>query len=395
MRILTIATRVPQLDAKGDQLVAHHRLMALIRSEHQVDLICCLVSPPSPADELALHHLHSAGIRCQIIVIPRLAQVRNLFSGLFVSTIPLQAALFRSQACRKLIETHIRDFDPDLLYLVLFRPYVNVNGIDKPLVVDFIDSVSLNYERMTKKNSLLLRPIFNFETKRSRRYEQELARRAAFSFVVADDDARNIAPDYVRVLHNGVDTSKFSGKRDALEIGRIIFSGNMNYGPNAEAVIWFCEKCWPEINRRYPMTKFVICGANPSTAVQSLVAAYPNVTVTGRVESVAAELNKSCISIAPMQSGAGMQNKILEAMSCGLPVVTTTLGRGSIAAEPGFDIMIADDPADFTESILTLLEDSSLRDSLGSRARSYVSRKHDWKAIGQSFVTSIETLSRK
>jgi glycosyltransferase involved in cell wall biosynthesis len=394
MRILTISTRVPQLDAKGDQLVAYHRLMALIRSNHQVQLICCLISPPSVVDELALHHLKSLGIVCQIIVISRLAQIRNLFFTLFMPSIPLQAGLFRSPACQKSIANQIRDFNPDLIHVILFRPYVNVNETDKPLVVDFIDSVALNYERTTHKKSSLLRPVFNLEAKRSRRYEQELARRAAFSFVVAGDDAQNINPDCVRVLHNGVDASKFSGKRDAAENARIIFSGNMHYGPNVEAVSWFCAKCWPEINRRNPKAKFVICGANPSAAVQTLVTSYPNVTVTGRVESIAAELGRSCISIAPMQAGAGMQNKILEAMSCGLPVVTTPLGRGSIAAEPGYEIMVADNPADFTEHVLTLLEHSNLRDLLGSRARSYVSKNHDWTVIGQSFVSFVESLSR-
>jgi len=169
----------------------------------------------------------------------------------------------------------------------------------------------------------------------------------------------------------------------------------MNYGPNAEAASWFCEKCWPDINRRNHKAKFVICGANPSSAVQSLATTYSNVTVTGRVESIAAELGKSWISIAPMQSGAGIQNKILEAMSCGLPVITTPLGRGSIAAEPGSEIMVADDPADFTEHVLTLLENPNLRHLVGSRARSYVSKNHDWTAIGHSFVAFIETLSKK
>lgn len=395
MKILTVATRVPQLDAKGDQLVSYHRLMALIRNGHQVELICCLISSPSAADEVALCHLQSVGISCKVVVISRLAQVRNLFSALFAPAIPLQSGLFRSPECQRLISMQIRVFDPDVLYLILFRPYVNANGIDKPLVVDFIDSVALNYERTTHRKSPLLRPIFNLEAKRSRHYEHELAQRAAFSFVVAGDDAQNIGPDRVRVLHNGVDTAKFSDKRDPAEKARIIFSGNMNYGPNAEAVSWFCENCWPEINRSHPEAKFVICGANPSNAVESLSTRYPNVTVTGRVESIAAELGKSWISIAPMQSGAGMQNKILEAMSCGLPVVTTTIGRGSIAAEPGSEILVADKAADFTEHVLKLLYHPYMRDSLGSCARLYVSRNHDWKAIGQSFITSIETLSRK
>lgn len=395
MRILAIATRVPQLDAKGDQLVAYHRLMALIRNGHQVELICCLISPPSAADEAALNHFLSVGIGCEILVIPKLVQAFNLFSTLFASVIPLQSGLFRSRACKRLINSKIRKFDPDLLYIVLFRPYVNVFGIDKPLVVDFIDSVSLNYERTSHKRSPLLRPIFNLEAKRSKRYEQELARYADFSFVVAEDDAKNIDPNRVRVLHNGVDTAKFSDKRDGAEQKRIIFSGNMNYGPNIEAVNWFCENCWLEISSRYPEAKFVICGANPSTAVESLASDYPNVSVTGRVESIAAELIKSCISIAPMQSGAGMQNKILEAMSCGLPVVTTTLGRGSIAAGSGFEILVADEPPDFIGHVLKLLDQKAFRDSLGSRARSYVSRNHDWAEIGTSFISNIESLARK
>lgn len=106
---------------------------------------------------------------------------------------------------------------------------------------------------------------------------------------------------------------------------------------------------------------------------------------------MSAEICQSSVAIAPMQSGAGMQNKILEAMSCGVPVVTTSLGLGSIGVFGESFVLVADSASEFADSVLHLLSDSSLRARLGSCSRDYILRNHDWNSIGKRFVSSLES----
>ncbi len=113
-----------------------------------------------------------------------------------------------------------------------------------------------------------------------------------------------------------------------------------------------------------PNVRLIIAGNNPRPEVIAL-GSNKNVIVTGRVESLGVILNSSRVSIAPMQSGSGMQFKILEAMACGVPVVSTTMGLGDIAAIDGKEIILADTPDSFSNSVITLLKSSIYRQSIG------------------------------
>ena len=143
-----------------------------------------------------------------------------------------------------------------------------------------------------------------------------------------------------------------------------------------------------KLQQAVPEVRLVIAGSNPTKEIIAL-RADKNVTVTGRVPSLAGILNASRVSIAPMQSGSGMQFKILEAMACGVPVVASTLGLGDIAAVDDKEILLADTPESFTHAVVSLLRFEDLRVRIGEAGIRYVHQNHSWDALNNHFEQSV------
>ena len=392
MKVLVISTRVPQLDGKGDELVSYWRIAALLKGGHSVYLVCTIIGQLSVCDLSAIDYLRAVGVVVKVARMSILWQLLNLLYSLCSSSLPVQVALYRSPQCASLIARIVNDFRPDVVHAFLLRASANISTLDCRFSLDFIDSISLNYFRAAQSCPWYLRPFYLFEAKRCHRLERTLAGSADFSLAVALDDIQHISPSLVSFLPNGVDSSRFVPADSEPHEPRLIFTGNMSYSPNVAAVKWFCENCWRTLLEINPRCKFYVCGANPSRSVLALRNLYPSVFITGRVESISHELRSSTVAVAPMLTGAGMQNKILEAMSCGIPVVASSLGIGSIMALNGKELIIADSPTDFVDSVGKLLKDDSFRLAISKNARSFVLSRHSWDLIGRSFVRSLESI---
>jgi glycosyltransferase involved in cell wall biosynthesis len=259
----------------------------------------------------------------------------------------------------------------------------NLDNIIAPVVLDLVDSMGLNFRRRAERSRALSRFFWEFEQARVAKYERKAVMRAVASFVVSALDQKEIGISGIQVLPLGVDSEIYSkGSQSADPI--VVLTGNMAYRPNIEAALWMARKCWTVVRSRVKDAKFVIAGSRPSSALLSLVSDQ-SIHVTGRVESMSNLLQTAQVAVAPMQSGSGMQFKILEAMACGIPVVTTTLGLGDIKATAGKDLFVADTPDDFVEAILSLLDSVSLRERIGSSGYSFVRTYHTWDAINSEF----------
>jgi len=391
MNILAISTRVPQLSGKGDELVSYWRIKALLAAGHTVHLICCTTSMLSSTDISALGVLLEMGVTFDIVKVSCLRQLFNLFAYSLFGRYPAQVALYKSNICANLIKASYDTLKPDCVHLFLVRSVANIAPFAFPKVtVDFIDSISLNFSRQAMLASFPLRLLLSIEAKRLHRLETALANSAICAFSVSQLDANYISSKNVVFLPIGVDSTRFVPSASAAS-SRIIFSGNMSYTPNITAISWFCHNCWLSILHELPDATLYICGSDPSPSILRLASCYASVFVTGKVPSMSKELTLSTVAIAPMQSGAGMQIKILEAMSCGVPVVTTALGLGSIGIFDDPHVVVANSAADFVASVVLLLKDSSLRSKLSTSSRDYVLRNHSWLSIGQRFVATLES----
>jgi len=190
----------------------------------------------------------------------------------------------------------------------------------------------------------------------------------------------------VSVLPNGVDHEYFAPMDDVPEAPEsIVFSGKMSYYANVAAVKYFYDNIYPLVKSVRPKAKFIIAGADPPSSIRKL-AEDPSVTVTGYVDDIRPYIARSAVSISPITVGVGIQNKVLEAMSMGKPVVATSKACSAITAADGKSILLADQPGDFAAKINELLASPGKRREIGKNASRYVQENHDWGTISGRLV---------
>ncbi|MBL8092755.1 MAG: glycosyltransferase [Anaerolineales bacterium] len=259
-----------------------------------------------------------------------------------------------------------------------------------PVVWDSVDCISLLFEQAAgRSRRLMSRMMTRFELGRTRRYEAWLAGQFDRVLVTSpkDQDAfRSLAPSVVaegrvEVLPNGVALDYFTPDpthpRDA---ATLVISGKMSYHANVTMAVQFAQRVFPIVKSARPDVKLVIVGKDPSAEVRAL-ATDPAVTVTGGVPDVRPYLRQATVAAAPIAYGVGIQNKVLEAMAVGTPVVCTPQAVSALQTVDGRDLVVAESETDQAQAIVNLLNDPARAAQIGSAGRAYIERHHDWSRI--------------
>ncbi|MDX2006530.1 MAG: glycosyltransferase family 4 protein [Meiothermus sp.] len=385
MRILFCTPRLPFPPVKGDQSVALQRLKHLSR-KHEIVLLSFF----SADEELSyLTHLKPYCTEIHVVRLEASRSILNMIIGAVNPGMPFQVSYYQSTSFTNKLHTILNEQSFDLVHSVLVRLAPYMQTVKQPQVVDLIDSMTLNMRRRVARETGLKRLIFSEELRRVRQYERSIIGRYrnTAAIVVSRIDQQELCSPKVRVIPLGIDLDTFypppePQSQEKIKTQRIIFSGNMGYEPNISAVEWFVGNCLETIRRTIPEVELHIVGTNPSNRILKL-AQRQGIVVTGWVESIADYLRNSSVAIAPMQSGSGMQYKILEAMACGLPVVTTPIGLGDIRAQPNQAILVAESRDDFAREVIQILSNPEQREKIGQNAHDFVNRKHSWSAVNQ------------
>jgi polysaccharide biosynthesis protein PslH len=245
------------------------------------------------------------------------------------------------------------------------------------------------------------------EVGRTARYEGRVAGRFDRVIVTSDADRGALlelmqarpddrTPTRVEVVANGVDVEYFSPPTEAREPLTIVITGKMSYHANVTAVRWLVEQVMPKVWSALPTARLWIVGQDPSREVQALGRPWTNprgagsgagmpearVLVTGTVPDVRPFLRKAAVAVAPIRYGVGIQNKVLEAMACGTPVVATEQAVAGVRARPGAELVVASTAAEFAQAVVTLLQDPAKSAQLALAARAFIERQHDWRQVG-------------
>jgi sugar transferase (PEP-CTERM/EpsH1 system associated) len=387
VQLLYLTPRFPHPAAKGDQLAAFHRLVQLGR-RHEISLVSFC------EDEAELTHADELRRVCESVQIVRLRRLRaiaNVALRAAFSREPLQILYYRSAAFAQVVDDLARGRKFDIVHGFMLRMVPYLRQVDAPRVLDALDSMELRMRRNVEVERPPRRWLFREELRRVAPFERAVAHSVDAVLVASQHDKESFATEKAEIVPNGVDAGAFAPDLASRRAGAIVFSGTMSYPPNVRAARWFADGCFPLVREAVPDATFVIAGAVPARELREL-AGRPGVVVTGFVQSMPETLNRATVAVAPMQSGAGIQNKILEAMACGLPLVTTTIGLGGIAAVPGRDLLVVDSPRDFADAVVSLLREPERAGELGEKARARVLEDYTWERAAAAVERVYERL---
>lgn len=305
---------------------------------------------------------------------------------------PVSNRLFRSKALARHVEGLIGQ--GRISHIVAFSgqmaQYLPAS-FDGPVLMDFVDVDSAKFATYAEQDRRQpLHWVHRREARVLGAFEAHVARRATASLFVSEAEAAlfrqqsGLGSDKVRAVENGIDTDRYDPALpfDPVDTGAgplAVFTGQMDYRPNIDAVRWFAADILPLIRRRHPAARFAIVGRAPTDEVCAL-AALPGVSVTGEVPDVRPWLAAADAVVAPLLLARGVQNKLLEAMAMARPVVASAAAATGIDAAPGEHLLVADGAEAMAEAVCTLLDDRAAAVQMGQAARARMIARYGWDA---------------
>lgn len=385
--LLFLTQRIPYPPNKGDKL----RSFAVLRHLAKTwDIhLGCFVDDPDDWRHVDVLREFCRDLCC-VKLDKRAAKVRSL-GGLLRGT-SLSEAYFHSAGMAGWVETVLREVRPSSVFLFssVMARYVPRGGPLRPgrVVMDFVDVDSDKWSRYAARSSWPMSAIYRHESRALLAFDRKVAADFDAAVFVSPPEAelfRRLAPETSAKLHaipNGIDHSYFSPALDHPDpfpdgTRPLVLTGAMDYWPNIDAACWFAEEIFPGIRSKVPEACFVIVGSNPTPQVKKL-GERPGITVTGRVPDIRPYLAHAAIVVAPLRIARGIQNKVLEGMSMGKAVVTTSQGLEGIDALPGRDLLTADDAQSFTMAALRALTDEATG-CIGASARRRIVASYGWE----------------
>jgi len=315
-------------------------------------------------------------------VIPSSVRWARAALSLFTS-MPSSVAYFWSPELFRRVRERLSASRFDLIFVhCAFMAQYVPDSTDAYRILDFGDLDSAKWDEYAAFRRFPLSLGYRLEAKKLRQYEREQAARFDRCTVTTSGEKNEFdglgVSTACTVIANGVDTAYFSPDRTAAPgAPTVAFLGRMDYFPNVDGVCRFVEQVFPLIRARVPNVEFRIVGSAPLRKVQDL-AKNPGVLVTGHVPDIRSHLKDACVSIAPLRIARGTQNKILESMAMGIPVVATPEAAKGVSATPGRDFIVADNNESFANHVVSLLGNIELRRKFSRAARQQVEQAHLW-----------------
>jgi sugar transferase (PEP-CTERM/EpsH1 system associated) len=378
MRILFVCHRFPYPPKDGAKIRAFH-IVNHLRRDHEVTVAAPLRSPAEREESAGLARL---GVRVLAEEIPPLAARLRMVANLPTRT-PSSMGYFLSPRLKGRVREELatRPYDLILAYCSSVAPYVaDVRGPTK--ILDFVDMDSQKWLAYADVHSFPLSLGYRIEGVKLRRAEAELAREFDLCTCATRAEADTFQAYGTGVpvdwFPNGVDTDHFAPAAEPYDADALCFVGRMDYYPNARCMADFCAETLPLVRARRPDTKLLIVGADPTPAVRRLER-IPGVTVTGSVKDVRPYVRRAALTVAPLSIARGTQNKILESLAMGVPVVCSDIAAGGVDCVPGAHLLAASTPDGYAAAILRLLESPAERRGFAEAGRARMLSHHTWE----------------
>lgn len=378
MRILYLSARLPFPPNRGDRISTFNHIRYL--SQRNEVFVASLIQGREE-----MEHVGKLRDWANEVVVAHQSKLLSAAGMLyaFLSGKPLSVGNFLNPGLSRSIRTLIREQDIDavVVHSSCMGQYVDAFP-DLIRIMYFADMDSQKWEDMAERAGGLRRWIYRRESKLIRKCERAIAASYTASCVVTENEAilfKQLIPDQqVYVVGNGVDLEKWGQVSRAPAPCELTFVGMMNYEPNIEACAYFVRHIWPEIRKRHPHAVFNIVGGAPTREVKAL-ADIAGVHVTGFVNDVRDYLATSTLVVVPLDIARGLQNKILEAMAAGVPVLTTPASAKGIS-EAGVDTLYVETRENFADAILRIIQDPGAMKAKAQAAQAFVQAHYSWES---------------
>ena len=393
MKILFLANRVPYPPYRGDKLKIFN-LAKRLTGRHELHLLTFAQSKEDLTYKAELEKVFDV---VHFIYLPKWESALKCLTGLWDNK-PLQVLYFQSKKLQAQLDSMVAQYKYDAIHVQHLRmsPYL-AKRKDLPRILDLPDAFSLYWERRkTVKRGLLTTIFEHYEQQRVLKYEHIL-KEYNMALVCSQEDLEYLQTNQhatnLNLLPNGVDLSTFKSLgHDYSHNQTLLFTGNMDYAPNVDAVTYFTQTILPKIRERCENVKFIIAGQRPIKKVLELACDY--VQVTGFIKDLASMYNTASVVVAPLRFGAGTQNKVLEAMAIGVPVVCSNIGFKGLGITSGEGAIMQTDPDEFANSVIDLLESESLRQTTGTKGTEVIRSRFDWDIIAQTLELYLVEVSK-
>jgi len=400
MRILFVTPYPPsRIRVRG------YGFLVQLRREHEVTIVAQCASEQEWADVETLRH---QGFE---VVVVQESKVRSTFrSGMaLLNAVPLQVAYARSERFLEVIEQLCVRRGFDVVHVEHLRGIASAELLTRqqPLVWDAVDCISLlSKHTMAAGPSRGVRMVARLEHGRTGRYEARMLEQLAHTIVTSERDRqamielrRMYGNDLassddalgarISVLPNGVDLQYFSPMQVKRRPFNVVFSGKMSYHANVATALYLHQQIMPLIWQQRPEATLTIVGSKPPKALQAL-ASDSRVEVTGYVDDLRPYVSQAEVMLSPMVYSVGIQNKVLEALALGTPVVVASQAATALGTVAGRDLLVAESAQEFASATLRLMDDPALRYWLTQHGREYVEEQHDWQKVTQRLTQVYE-----
>jgi len=380
MKILLLTSRFPYPTEKGDKLRVFQQMRQLSK-RHQLVLCALCERPPRQADIEAVQPY------CSKIYTFRLSKAGLLWQlgQALLGGRPVQVRYFYRRSIHRQLLRIVEQEAPDHLFCQLIRMAPYRAGMRPPASLDYMDAFSWGMQRRAANSPFWQAFFFRREARLLRQYEAEVFAHFNHHCIISQQDREQLAVPQRQAIHlvpNGVDTHYFHPMPEAARTYELVFVGNMGYFPNVQAARVLVKEVLPLLQAARPGLRLLLAGARPAPAVRALARA-PGVSVSGWLPDIRTAYSSGRIFVAPLMSGSGQQNKILEAMAMGLPCITTPGVNQAIGAQPETEILLAADAAAFARQVLRLLQDEGLQTRLATNGRRFVQTHYSWERAVQ------------
>jgi sugar transferase (PEP-CTERM/EpsH1 system associated) len=391
MKALFLSQRVPYPPDRGDK-ISSWRLVERLSRHHEVTI---LAFSHDESDEAGAEALRAKGF--EVIAIPHDERAKKIASlPLLLSGTPLTLGVYGSKELQAEVDRRAKDADFALAFSSSMGAFLMPHP-ELPKLVFIGELDSDKWRQYAAVKSFPMSWVYRREARTLFSFEKKLAGAAEESLLVTPLEKeifdREIPGCRSSLLRNGVDLELFHPTPERAEPGHLVFTGVMDYFPNTEGCAWFVHEVFPLIRQRHPDARFSIVGSKPDKGTLEL-ASEPGVTVTGRVDSTADWLQRAAVAVCPLNIARGVQNKVLEAMSCGLGVVATTQASQGTEAIPGDHFLLADEATTFATEVANLLDYPERARELGTAARAFMEETRSWERNYEALDSAVERITQ-